>query len=85
MKINMREILEKYKISPKCKARMAIPFCRMVPKRIVKLAVEIDILKIEQAFLEFFKKLRVQHNHMCKMEHAFACVNNFTIFHVLHV
>jgi hypothetical protein len=49
-KINTREILEKYKITPKCKARMHVPLCMMVPMPIVKPALKIDILKMEQAF-----------------------------------
>jgi hypothetical protein len=46
-KINVGEILEKYKISPKCKVCMAIPLCKMVPMPIVRLAFKIDILKME--------------------------------------
>jgi len=49
-KINMGEILEKYKISPKWKARMVVPLCRMVPMLIVRLAFKIVLLKMEQAF-----------------------------------
>jgi hypothetical protein len=49
-KINMGEILEKYKISPKRKSHMAIPLCRMMPMPVVRLDLKIDILKMEQAF-----------------------------------
>ncbi len=49
-KINTREILEKYKISPKHKADMVVPLCRMVPMLVVKHVFKIDILKMEQAF-----------------------------------
>jgi len=44
------EIIEKYKISPKHKACMDVPLCRMVPMLVVRLALKIDILKMEQAF-----------------------------------
>jgi hypothetical protein len=36
-KINMKEILKKYKITPKCKAQMYDPLCKMVPMPIVRL------------------------------------------------
>jgi hypothetical protein len=55
-KTNMGEILEKYKISPKWKARMAIPLCMMVPMLIMKLAFKIDILKMKQAFHMGYKE-----------------------------
>jgi hypothetical protein len=44
------EIFEKYKISPKHKARMVVPLCRMVPMLIVSYTFKIDILKMELAF-----------------------------------
>jgi hypothetical protein len=44
-KNNNGEILEKYKISPKQKVRMAIPWCKMVPVPIVRPTLKIDILK----------------------------------------
>jgi hypothetical protein len=50
MKINTRQIFEKYKISPKRKAHMVVPLCRMVPMPIVKHAFKIHILKMEHAF-----------------------------------
>jgi hypothetical protein len=37
-KISTGEILEKYKITPKCKARMHVPLCKMFPMLIVRLA-----------------------------------------------
>jgi len=46
-KINTGEIFEKYKISPRHKARMAIPLCKMVPLLVVRPALKIDILKME--------------------------------------
>jgi len=49
-KMNMREIFLKYKITPKCKAHMHVPLCRMVPMPIVRHAFKIDILKMEHAF-----------------------------------
>jgi hypothetical protein len=50
MKINTMEILEKYKITPKHKARIHVPLCRMVPMFIVRPTLEINILKMEHAF-----------------------------------
>jgi len=47
MKINTGEILEKYKITPKHKAQMHVPLCKMVPMFIVRPTLEIDILKME--------------------------------------
>jgi hypothetical protein len=52
----MREILEKYRISPKRKICMAIPLCKMVPMPIVRLAFKIDILKMKQAFHMGYKE-----------------------------
>jgi hypothetical protein len=49
-KINMGEILQKYNITPKRKARMHVPLCMMVPMPIVRPILNIDILKMEQAF-----------------------------------
>jgi hypothetical protein len=49
-KMNMREIFLNYKITPKCKAHMHVPLCRMVPMLIVRHAFKIDILKMEHAF-----------------------------------
>jgi hypothetical protein len=49
-KINIGEILDKYKISPKWKARMDVPLCRMVPMPIMRHDLKIDILKIKHAF-----------------------------------
>ncbi len=46
-KINKKEIIKKYKISPKRKACMVIPLCRMVPMPIVRPTFKIDILKME--------------------------------------
>ncbi len=47
-KINRGEILEKYKITPKCKAWSAYaPLYMMVPMPIVRPTFKIDILKME--------------------------------------
>jgi hypothetical protein len=42
--------LERHKISPKDKLRMLIPSCLMIPMLVVRLALKINILKMEQAF-----------------------------------
>jgi hypothetical protein len=46
-KINTTTILEKYKMLPKCKARMNIPLCRMILMLLVHHALKIDVLKME--------------------------------------
>jgi hypothetical protein len=51
-KINTREILEKYKFSPKHK----VPLCKMVRMPVVKLVFKIDILKMEWAFHMGYRK-----------------------------
>ncbi len=55
---NIGEILEKYKITPKRKVQMHVPLCKIVPMSIVKLALKIDILKMEQAFHMGYKETR---------------------------
>jgi hypothetical protein len=55
-KINMGEILEKYNITPKCKAQMHVPLCMMVPMPIVRHAFKINILKMEQTFHMGYKE-----------------------------
>jgi len=55
-KINMKEILKKYKINPKCKAQMYDPLCKMVPMPIVRLTFKFDILKMEQTFHKRYKE-----------------------------
>jgi hypothetical protein len=55
-KINIEEILENYKITPKCKAWMHVPLCKMVPMPIIKHAFKINILKMEQAFHMRYKE-----------------------------
>jgi hypothetical protein len=47
MKINTREILENNKISPKHKAHMVVPLCKMVPMMIMRLTLKLDTLKME--------------------------------------
>jgi hypothetical protein len=46
-KINTITILEKYKMFPKHKAKMNIPFCKMISMHVVRLALKIDVLKME--------------------------------------
>jgi hypothetical protein len=46
----MGEILEKYKISPKCKPCMVVPLCRMIPMLVVRPTLKIDTLKMEHVF-----------------------------------
>jgi hypothetical protein len=55
-KINTTEILQKYKISPKQKARMVVALCQMVSMMVVRPALKIDILKMEQAFHMGYKE-----------------------------
>ncbi len=49
-KLNIVEVLDKYKILPKNKARMSIPLCWFFFMFIVRLTLKIDVLKMEQAF-----------------------------------
>jgi hypothetical protein len=46
-KINTTRILEKYKMLPKCKAKMNIPFCMMISMPIICLALKINVFKME--------------------------------------
>ncbi len=48
--------LEKYKITPKCKTQLHVPFCRMVPMLIVRHVFKIDILKMEHVFHMGYKE-----------------------------
>jgi hypothetical protein len=43
-------VLERHKMSPREKSRMPIPLCWMIPMLVVKYALRINILKMEQAF-----------------------------------
>ncbi len=49
-KVKIVEVLEKHKIHPKAKAHMNIPFCLMISMLVVRLALKIDVFKIEQVF-----------------------------------
>jgi hypothetical protein len=49
-KINTTTILDKYKMLPKCKARMNIPLCKMILMHVICLTLKIDVLKMEHAF-----------------------------------
>jgi hypothetical protein len=49
-KINVIEILEKHKMLPKCKARIKMPFYKMISMPIVHPTLKIDVLKMEQSF-----------------------------------
>jgi hypothetical protein len=44
------EVLDKFKIHSKSKARINIPFCWMVTMPIVHPNLNIDVMKMEQAF-----------------------------------
>ncbi len=46
-KINTTTVLEKYKIFPKHKARMNIPLCKMILMHVVRLALQINVFKME--------------------------------------
>jgi hypothetical protein len=50
------EVLEKFKIHSKNKAKMNISFCWMVVMPIVCLALKIDVMKMEQAFQTGYKE-----------------------------
>jgi hypothetical protein len=49
-KINTTTILEKYKMLPKCKARMNILLYKMISMHVICLALKFDVFKMEQAF-----------------------------------
>jgi hypothetical protein len=49
-KFNTMEMLDKFKIHSKIKAKMNIPFCRMVIMPIICLALKMDVMKMEQVF-----------------------------------
>ncbi len=49
-KVKIVEVLEKHKIHPKAKAWMNIPFYHMTSMHVVRLALKIDLLKMEHAF-----------------------------------
>jgi hypothetical protein len=49
-KLNTFEVLDKYKILPKNEAMMNILLCRLLTMLIVKLALKIDVLKLEKMF-----------------------------------
>jgi len=44
------EVLDKHKITPKEKASMNIPLYRTISMPMIRLALKIDVLKMEQAF-----------------------------------
>jgi hypothetical protein len=43
-------MLKNYKITPKRKAQMYVPLCKMVPMPIIRFTLKIDILKMNHAF-----------------------------------
>lgn len=45
---NIGEVLDKYKIFPKNKAMMSIPFCQLLSMLIVRPTLKTDVLKMEQ-------------------------------------
>ncbi len=55
-KLNTIEVLDKYKILPKNKATMNIPLCWFFSMLIVRLALKIDVVKMEQAFFTRYKE-----------------------------
>jgi hypothetical protein len=46
-KVKIVEVLEKHKIHPKAKAWMNIPLCDMTSMPVVRLALKVDVLKME--------------------------------------
>jgi hypothetical protein len=50
------EVLDRHKILPKEKAQMNIPLCIMISMPMVRLALKIDVLKMEQAFHMGYKE-----------------------------
>jgi hypothetical protein len=50
------DVLERHKMSLKEKSKMPIPLCQMISTLVVKLALKIDILKMEQAFHGGYKE-----------------------------
>jgi hypothetical protein len=48
--LNIGEVLDKYKMFPKNKTRMNIPLCQLLFMPIFRLALNINVLKMEQAF-----------------------------------
>ncbi len=48
-KFNNFEVLDKHKMVPKHKVRMAIPLCQMISMPIVRFALKIDNLKMGHA------------------------------------
>jgi len=46
-KLNIFEVLDKYKILPKNKVRMSIPLCHLLTMLIVRPTLNINVLKME--------------------------------------
>jgi len=49
-KVKIIKLLERHKIHPKAKAWMNIPLCCMISMLVVKPALKINVLKMEQMF-----------------------------------
>lgn len=54
--MNTREVLDKYKIFPKNKAKMSIPPMSTSFMSIIKPTLKIDVLKMEQIFFMGYGK-----------------------------
>jgi hypothetical protein len=55
-KVKIVEVLKKHKIYPKAKVQMNIPFCRMISMPVVKLALKINVFKMEHGSKWVIKK-----------------------------
>ncbi len=55
-KFNNSKVLDKHKMVPRNKARMAILMCQMMSMPIIHLALKIDILKMEKAFQTCYRE-----------------------------
>jgi hypothetical protein len=49
-KVNIVKVMERHKIHPKAKAWMNIPLYHMISMPVVRSAIKINVLKMEQAF-----------------------------------
>jgi hypothetical protein len=54
--LNTGKVLDKYKILPKNKAKMSIPLCKLLYMWIVRLALKINVLTMEQTFFTGYRE-----------------------------
>jgi len=55
-KVKIVEVLERHKIHPKANVHMNIHFCHMISKLVVRLALKINVLKMEHVFQMGYRK-----------------------------